>query len=128
MKQKYEKAKILLDKNPEESVGARIYQIIHALRMTQEEFGREIGSAKSTINTWINEDKKADPSLSSLVLMMKRFPNLNARFLLLGELPIFMDKERERKLEEAEKTLKQLIEEWNSTNKEMLHFFKTNLK
>lgn len=118
----------------------RLNLLIQLSAASSSEFAGSINESKSQISKYLHD--KGKPGYETLVSILQKFPDLNGRWLLLGEKPVFLRdfttnkatddliKASHQKLismieglmshhEEAEKELTELIIKHRQTEKEL---------
>lgn len=71
-----------------ESFSTRLNLLINLSSSSNSDFAHSIRESKSQISKYLND--KGKPGFESLVSIMQKFPDLNGRWLLLGEKPVFL--------------------------------------
>jgi hypothetical protein len=66
----------------------RLAVLIHLSELSNNEFAKSINENKSKISKYLNHQGK--PGYETLINILKKFPDLNARWLLMGEAPMFL--------------------------------------
>lgn len=68
-----------------ETFPQRLERLIEELRINQSKFADLIGEPRPTISKYLSESKGYKPGFDNIQKIMKTFPNLNGRWLILGE-------------------------------------------
>ena len=66
----------------------RLSILIHLSELSNNEFAKSINESRSQISKYLNNHGK--PGYDTLISILKKFPDLNARWLLMGEPPMFL--------------------------------------
>jgi len=66
----------------------RLTLLIHLSELSNNEFAKSINESKSQISKYLNNQGK--PAYDTLISILTKFPDLNARWLLTGEAPMFL--------------------------------------
>lgn len=64
------------------TIGERIKLLLAAKKMTQADLSRDFNVTRGTINQWVSTDKTI--GYETICRFLNRFPDLNARWFLLG--------------------------------------------
>ena len=96
-----------------DSFSTRLNILINLSTSSSSEFARSIGESKSQISKYLNNQGK--PGYGTLVKIMEKFPDLNGRWLLLGERPVFLrdltlNADTEQAIRDSHKKLVDLME------------------
>jgi len=67
----------------ETTVNERIKQLIDFLKITDRQFSIKTGIPQTTISTYIK--RKSEPGSAALSLILKAFPTISAKWLLVGD-------------------------------------------
>ena len=68
-----------------ENFAKRLDRLITELGINQARFADKVGESKATISKYMSEDKGYRPKFENVCKILKAFPNLNCRWLILGE-------------------------------------------
>lgn len=74
-----------------ESIGSRIKDLIHELRLNNKNFGESIGTSGSAIGYLTKGGSK--PSYEMLVAILETYPQVSEKWLMRGEGPMFINGE-----------------------------------
>lgn len=91
----------------------RLNLLIQLSATSHSEFAVSINESKSQISKYLNE--KGKPGYDTMVKIMNKFPDLNGRWLLLGEKPVFLreivrTKETDKMITDSHKKLISMID------------------
>lgn len=96
-----------------DTFSARLNILVHLASNSSSEFASSIKESKSQISKYLND--KGKPGYETLVKIMQKFPDLNGRWLLLGEKPVFLrnlttDEETDKVIKDSHKKLVEMME------------------
>lgn len=86
-------------------VGERLRQTRNAMSLNQEDFARIVGSSKSSISGYENEDV---PIPSDILLNICRECKVSADWLIKGEVPTILKDEKEKELIDSYREMQKL--------------------
>lgn len=73
-------------------ISQRVLQLIDILELKRKTFADRLGITVQTISSWIHRD--TDPSFETIQAILSAYPNISARWLILGEgKPLLMNNE-----------------------------------
>lgn len=96
-----------------ESFSTRLNLLIHLSSTSSSDFAVSIKESKSQVSKYLND--KGKPGFETLVKVMQKFPDLNGRWLLLGEKPVFLrnlttDEETDKVIKESHRKVVDMME------------------
>ena len=68
-----------------ENFPRRLERLITELGMNQAKFADSVGESRATISKYMSIEKGYKPKFDNVCKILKAFPNLNCRWLILGE-------------------------------------------
>lgn len=97
-----------------ESFDERLNMLIQLSATSSSEFAVSIQESKSQISKYLHG--KGKPGYDTIVKLMQKYPDLNGRWLLLGEKPVFLrhivsNKETDDLIKQSHRQLITMIEE-----------------
>lgn len=116
-----------------ESFAQRLERLIDELRLNQSRFADLVGEHRPTISKYLSENKGYKPGFDSIQKMMKAFPNLNGRWLILGEGEIWITDYAEQLQASLVEHQKKLLELENAkkmidTQEKLIGFLENEIK
>ncbi len=105
----------------ETTVNQRIIKLIAHLKISDRQFAKTTGIPETTLSTYVK--RGTNPSSSALILILKAFPTISAKWLLLGNGEMINENEvqlRERKAPTLKAENKELIAVQNKLIEKML--------
>jgi DNA-binding XRE family transcriptional regulator len=115
---KHKNRTIMENENERASIGLRIKELIHELRMNNNSFAVKIGATPTSIGYIVNQKNK--PRYEFIEKVIQAFPEVSQKWLMSGEGPMFITSEPKTEAmakPEAgylEAFLKQLEDKWRA--------------